>query len=69
MEQFRKNVRHLRKKKGYSLEQFARILGISRSAISQFESGCTGISLQVAIKIRDVFNTCLDDLIFKDLTK
>lgn len=69
MKNFRKNVRFLRKQNGYTLEQFANILGVSKSLISQFESGFSGISLDVMIKIRSLFNVTLDDLIFKDLTK
>jgi transcriptional regulator with XRE-family HTH domain len=69
MKNFRKNVRFLRKQNGYTLEQFANILGVSKSLISQFESCFSGISLDVMIKIRSLFNVTLDDLIFKDLTK
>ena len=69
MKNFRKNVRFLRKQHNYTLQQFADILGVSKSLISQFESGFSGLSLEVMIKIRSLFNISLDDLIFKDLTK
>lgn len=69
MKIFRKNVRYLRKQHGYTLQQFADILGVSKSLISQFESGYSGISLEVILQIRSLFNVSLDDLILKDLTK
>lgn len=69
MDNLRKNVRFLRKEKGYTLEQFGRIIGLTKNTISSFESGTTGISIEILIKLRDVFNVSLDDLIFKDLTK
>ena len=69
MKIFRKNVRYLRKQHGYTLQQFAGILGVSKSLISQFESGYSGISLEVILQIRSLFNVSLDDLILKDLTK
>ena len=69
MKYFRKNVRFLRKQNGYTLQQFADILGVSKSLISQFESNYTGISIDVIIKIKSLFNVTLDDLFFKDLTK
>ena len=69
MKIFRKNVRHLRKQHGYTLQQFADILGVSKSLISQFESGYSGISLEVILQIRSLFNVSLDDLILKDLNK
>ena len=49
MKNLRKNVRFLRKQHGYSLQQFSDILGVSKSLISQFESGFSGISLEVMI--------------------
>lgn len=69
MKIFRKNVRYLRKQHGYTLQQFADILGVSKSLISQFESGYSGISLEVILQIRSLFNVSLDELILKDLTK
>lgn len=69
MDNLRKNVRFLRKEKGYTLEQFGRIIGLTKNTVSSFESETTGISIEILIKLRDVFNVSLDDLIFKDLTK
>ncbi len=69
MKNLRKNVRFLRKQHGYTLQQFADILGISKSLISQFESNCCGLSIDVILQIRSLFNVSLDDLFFKDLTK
>lgn len=69
MKYLRLNVRHLRKLHKYTIQQFADIIGVSKSLISQFESGYTGLSLDVLIQIKSLFNVTLDDLIFKDLTK
>ena len=65
----RANVRFLRKQNGYTLQQFANILGMSKSSISSFESGYSGISLETLIKIKTLFKVSIDDLLFKDLTK
>lgn len=69
MELLRKNIRHLRKLNKYTIQEFATILGMSKSLISSFESGYTGLSVDNLIKISKLFKTSLDDLIFKDLTK
>lgn len=69
MEQLRKNVRFLRKQRGYTLEQFGRLLGISKHTVSAFESGWNGISIPIIKKIRDLFNVSLDDLFYKDFSK
>lgn len=69
MEKLRKNVRFIRKQRGYTLEQFGRIVGLTMHTVSSFESGSTGVSITVLKKIRDLFNISADDLLFKDLTK
>ena len=65
----RTNVRFLRKQHGYSLQEFADILGMSKASISSFESGYSGISLEPLIKIKTLFKVSIDDLLFKDMTK
>lgn len=69
MKQLRSNVRHLRKEHGYTLQEFANILGMSKASISSFESGYSGVSLETLIKIKTLFKVSIDDLLFKDLTK
>ncbi len=69
MKYLRTNVRFLRKQNGYTLQQFASILGMSKASISSFESGYSGISLETLIKIKTLFKVSIDDLLFKDMTK
>lgn len=59
------NIRFRRKAKNLSQEQFARALGISVAAISSYETGKTAPSLEVAIKMTELFGVSLSTLLFK----
>lgn len=62
------NIKHLRKKAGYTQEQFANIVGIKRSVVGAYEEGRAEPRLQTLIKIAEVLNVTADDLISRDLT-
>lgn len=58
----RLKIRELRKKHGYTLEQAAKKIGISRSQYGQIEVGDRGIRLPIALKMKKVFGYYNDDL-------
>ena len=67
MDTMRKNIRYLRKKNNLTIQKCANSIGVSRSYLSQFESGGSEMSFKNILKLRERFNISLDDLIFKDL--
>ncbi len=56
----------LRKKQGLSQEQFAEQLGVSRQAISKWETGASIPDSDKLIAISELFHVSLDDLIRVD---
>jgi len=63
------NIRYLRKKYNYSLQDLATKLDLKLSTLKNLENGQSGTSLQVVILLRDIFKISIDNLIFKDLSK
>ena len=53
----------LRKRHGYSQEQLADLLGISRQSVSKWESGQAMPELIKMIQISDLFSVPIDDLV------
>jgi transcriptional regulator with XRE-family HTH domain len=62
------NLKYLRKKAGYTQEQFAQKLGIKRSLIGAYEEGRAEPLLQNLSKISKVLNVTVDGLIFGNQT-
>lgn len=60
---FGENLMRLRKQKGYSQEELAHILGVSRQSISKWENNSTTPELERIMKIAKLFNVSLDELI------
>lgn len=60
----RTNLQELRKARGYSQETFSKAVGISRSHLSQIESGEKDPSLKVSLRIKDVLGYTNDDIFF-----
>ncbi len=58
------NLKYLRKKAGYTQEQFAQKLGIKRSLIGAYEEGRAEPRLQNLSKISKALNVTVDGLIF-----
>ncbi|MEC9094055.1 MAG: XRE family transcriptional regulator [Planctomycetota bacterium] len=56
-------VRSLRKKHNWTLEQLARLCGVSRSMLSQIERGAANPTLGVAFRIAQAFGLSLGDLV------
>ncbi|MDG1106996.1 MAG: helix-turn-helix transcriptional regulator, partial [Cyclobacteriaceae bacterium] len=61
-----KNLKFLRKKAGYTQEQFAKELGIKRSLVGAYEEGRAEPRLQNLSKISKVLNVTVDGLIVGD---
>ncbi|MBO5031782.1 MAG: helix-turn-helix transcriptional regulator [Lachnospiraceae bacterium] len=53
-------LQSLRKKAGYSQEQAAELLGISRQAVSKWESGQGKPDLDHIIKLTEIYNVSAD---------
>ena len=60
---FGENLMRLRKQKGYSQEDLAHMLGVSRQVISKWENNSTTPKLERIMKIAELFNVSLDELI------
>lgn len=55
-------LKELREDSGMNQDQLADILGVTRSAISSYETNTNMPSLEAAIKLADIFNVSLDYL-------
>ena len=64
---FPNNLKTLRKLNLLSQAELSKLLGISRSSLSFYESGRSEPTLNVLIKISKFFNVSLDYLIFKKI--
>ncbi len=66
---FCNNLQKLRKNKNISQEQLAEELGVSRQAVSKWESGASYPEMDKLVLLCKTFNCNLDDLINKDITQ
>ncbi len=66
---FCEKLQMLRKEKGYSQEQLADLLDVSRQAVSKWESGTTYPEMDKLLSICKIFNVSLDDLTNDEITK
>jgi len=65
--QFSENLKKIRKKHNLSQEQLADELGVSRQAISKWESAVAYPEMDKIIALCDKFNLNIDDLLHKDI--
>lgn len=56
-------IRQLRKEIGYTQERLAQTLNIDRSLLSHIEAGKRGCSIDLLIRLSDIFNVSLDLLV------
>jgi len=56
-------LKHLRKKRGYTQESFAKEIGISHRTYSGIESGAHSTSIETLVEIAQVLETSLDYII------
>lgn len=66
---FREKLQMLRKEKGYSQEQLADILGVSRQAVSKWESGTSYPETDKLIEISKLFHVSLDELLKNEINE
>ncbi len=57
-------LQELRKKYGYSQEQLSEMLGVSRQAVSKWESGQTTPDINNLMKLSEIYNVSTDYLLF-----
>ncbi|MEG0366008.1 MAG: helix-turn-helix transcriptional regulator [Coprobacillus sp.] len=57
------NLIELRKQKGYSQEELAYQLGVSRQSVSKWESGLSTPELDRLVEIADLYKVSLDELV------
>ncbi|NJE09091.1 transcriptional regulator [Thermococcus sp. M39] len=49
-------LRYLREKYGYSIGELAELLGVSRKSLQNYERGEQAVSLDVALRLEEIFN-------------
>ena len=64
-----KNIKHLRGLKGFSQENFAEELSVTRSRISSYEENRSSPTIEFLIIFSEYFRIPIDILVKKDLTK
>ncbi len=64
-----KNIKFLRKKRGFTQETFALALGINRPSVGAYEEGRADPRLTTLSKMAELFEVSVDELINEDLTK
>lgn len=65
---FNSNLKYIRKKYGISQQELANKIGKDRSSIAYWENGKADITLENVIKLSEVLNIPIHDLVGKDLT-
>jgi transcriptional regulator with XRE-family HTH domain len=60
---FSEKLQRLRKESGFSQEQLAELLDVSRQSVSKWESGQTYPEINKLIILSDLFKITLDDLV------
>lgn len=64
---FSEKIRDIRKKQGLSQEQLAEKIGVSRQAITKWETGKGLPDMENMIIMSEIFKTTIDELIFSDI--
>lgn len=65
---FRDNLQHLRAMRNMTQEQLAMLLGVSRQSVTKWEAEKSYPEMDKLIKICQIFECSLDDLVQGDLT-
>lgn len=63
-----KNLKYLRKMRGWTQEEFAAKLGVKRSLIGAYEEERADPRLEVLEIVADIFKLTLDDLLLRDVS-
>ena len=67
MNKLSENLKKIRKDHNLSQEQLSELLGVSRQAISKWESSAAYPEMDKVIQICNEFNLNIDDLLNKDI--
>ena len=65
---FRDNLQHLRAERNMTQEQLAMLLGVSRQSVTKWEAERSTPELDKLLKMCQIFDCTLDDLVTGDLT-
>lgn len=60
---FSDNLKFLRKSKGFSQEELAKIIGISQAALAQYELGIKFPNIITAVRLEKVLGTSCRELV------
>lgn len=63
MSDFAKNLRKFRKRKGYSQQNLAKVLGYGYTAIANYESGRNEPSFDCLIKLAEILDVTIEELL------
>lgn len=63
------NIKFLRKKQGLNQTQLGEALGITKGAVSGYENGSSIPGVETLIKIAQLLEISVDDLIFRNIEK
>lgn len=61
-EEIAKNLLYYRKKAGYTQKNFAEMLGVKNSAVSNWENGQNSIDIETLFRACEIFNVTLNDM-------
>ena len=62
------NLKHYRTKSGLTQKQLAEQIGYTEKSVSKWESGNALPTLEMALRLANLFNLSLDELIFENNT-
>ena len=62
------NIRYERKRRGLTIDDFAKVIGMAPGFLGLIERGQRGTSVKHMVAIAEFFDISLDDLITKDLS-
>lgn len=60
---FEENLREARKAKGLTQEEVAKYLGVSQSAVAQYELGAGAPNIKVAVRLARLLGTTCEELV------
>ncbi|MDE7254063.1 MAG: helix-turn-helix domain-containing protein, partial [Acetatifactor sp.] len=66
---FSEKLKEIRKKEGISQEQLAERIGVSRQAITKWETGKGLPDVENMVIIAEIFKTTLDELLMDSITQ
>lgn len=64
-----RNLKYLRNREHFSQEDMAKLLKISQADLGRYESGTAELSNQSLVRVSEIFNVTIDNLLKKDIEK